>query len=67
MPSGSGNRDSLAAPNSAVAGPSGNKTTTATGTTTSSTRTREVDNEFSQSPLSYNSYEMISASDSDMY
>ena len=64
VPSGSGNQDSVAAPNSPVAGPSGIQpsTSTATATTTSAS---EVDSQFSQSPLSYDSYEMISDSDSD--
>ena len=57
-------QNSVAAPNSRVAGPSGIQTTTATATTTSNTGTSEVDSQFSQSPLSYHSYKMISDRDS---
>ena len=67
MPTGSGNRDNMAAPNSAVVGPSGIQTTTATATTTSNTGISEVDSQFSQSPVSYHLYEMNSDSDSDKY
>ena len=58
VPSANGHQNSVAAPTSPVPGPSGIQTS-------DNTQTSEVDSLYSNSPLSYNSYEMISDSDSD--